>query len=98
MKRVFVFVLFIVLIIVVVVFIMYFLSDRIDLVAQGDINVEAEMRNDVKTADVVVILHSQERMPVTACHDVKSYIIPEVDAGNGRKGYVIVGRYKLVRV
>ncbi len=47
--------------------------------------------------DAMATLSSSQSVPVTKCVDVKSYMIIEIRLPDGRSGFVLEGKYKLMR-
>jgi len=67
-------------------------GEQIILIAQEDLNIYDKPMN----GKVIGILHSNEKISVIGCEDLKHYIIPIVNYSN-RKAYIIEGGFHLER-
>lgn len=70
---------------------------KITLVAEEEVAVESAPYANVANVNRVATLKPGEEVQVSSCIDVKHYIVPEVVLNDGSKGYVVVGRFHLIR-
>jgi hypothetical protein len=71
------------------------LGQRVTLVADEDIFVLDSPSINPLHSNPVYTLKSGEKMSVSACIDLKHYIVPEIILADGRKGYVVKGKFHL---
>jgi len=66
---------------------------RIVLIADEDVQVSLLPNGD----NAIGMISAGRKVEVLECEDLKHYIIPKVRLSNGREGYVLVGKFHLVR-
>lgn len=84
----------------IILFIAYMRPPRgITLIAEGTVPVYATQEDAIKSPSPPTIaqLSAGERVPVTKCLDVKHYLIYKVRLPDGRDGYVLDGKYLLMK-
>lgn len=74
-------------------FLMCSVGERIMLVADEEINVASSLNGD----RVVGSIHFGQTVQVLSCKDLKHYIVPKVRLPGGGDGYVMDGKFHLIR-
>ena len=72
-------------------------GQKIELIAVDDIDVVEKAVIDPEQTRVIGKLQRGERVSVLSCIDLKHYIAPEIRLTDGRRGYVLVGEFRLKR-
>lgn len=89
-----------VLILWIVLSFFYMYSLRaLTLLANGTVPVYATEDDALKTPSptAIALLLAGQSVPVTKCLDVKHYLIYKVQLADGRDGFVLDGKYTLMR-
>jgi hypothetical protein len=70
---------------------------RVKLIADDQIDVVDRAVADPSQTKTIAKLQPGQELPVLSCVDLKHYIVPEIGLSDGKRGYVLVGKFHLKR-